>query len=678
MSKHLAILTLILTMSFTHFLSTAQQDNVLILYNSSWGAQGTFNCVQSYAGAAGNFTLCPIPNGNLIAAPACVTNLCSYDIVMVQSTYTSLNAAFMAQLIAYLQCGGNLYFQNDVGSGSSVNQQQNMNDLLAAISQPPIVLNVQSGSFQNQQPVIDVGTSGITNLCTITPLNYNSGGMLTGPGLANAATVTIPQGTIAAFWQTGYGGILGLGGEFYTSGNWAGSCLPGSGEMVWGFMSTVNPGCLTILADFVPSAFNLCENDSIFMTDVSVSDSIVQWDWIFTGGIPATSSVQNPTGITYANVGTYDITLTITDSSGVTDDTTLQITVTQCDPFASFSVIDTVCAGTAFTVTDLSTSLTGIQSWNWTIPGGNPASSNLQDPGNIVYNTSGNYNITLDVIDANGTDDTTITVVVVDCNPPIAIFSVPPDTLCPNDCITVVDMSTSDSPIISWFWNFSNGTPGASNLQNPGTICYPTAGTHPITLTVTNANGSHDTTFYVIVQPNPVANFTIAPLNPITDESVTFTNQSTGEVSSEWNINGVYYTTENPMTTFNESGTYPASLLVTSSAGCTDTITHTFSIVEELIYYVPNAFTPDGDEYNNTFKPIFYSGFDPYDYKLLIFNRWGEIIFESNNPEIGWDGSYQKSQDGLVQDGIYTWSIEFRVLINDERKSINGHVTILR
>ena len=84
--------------------------------------------------------------------------------------------------------------------------------------------------------------------------------MLSGPALANAATVSIPTGVIAAFWQTPWGGILGLAGEFYTSGNWAGICLPGSGEMVWGFMTTINPGCGGVLADFTMSSGNYIRN----------------------------------------------------------------------------------------------------------------------------------------------------------------------------------------------------------------------------------------------------------------------------------------------------------------------------------------------------------------------------------------------------------------------------------
>ena len=90
--------------------------------------------------------------------------------------------------------------------------------------------------------------------------------------------------------------------------------------------------------------------------------------------------------------------------------------------------------------------------------------------------------------------------------------------------------------------------------------------------------------------------------------------------------------------------------------------------------YVPNAFTPDGDAFNQTFKPII-TGIDIYDYELLIFDRWGELIFESHNKEVGWDGSYQGN---LVQDGVYVWKIKIKIEDVDERRTFYGHVSVLK
>lgn len=99
---------------------------------------------------------------------------------------------------------------------------------------------------------------------------------------------------------------------------------------------------------------------------------------------------------------------------------------------------------------------------------------------------------------------------------------------------------------------------------------------------------------------------------------------------------------------------------------------------EELIFYVPNTFTPDGDMYNEYFKPVFSSGYDPFDFSLIIFDRWGEIIWESHDVEVGWDGTYGIDRNKMVQDGTYTWKIEFKTTMSDERVMVVGHVNVIK
>jgi gliding motility-associated-like protein len=94
-----------------------------------------------------------------------------------------------------------------------------------------------------------------------------------------------------------------------------------------------------------------------------------------------------------------------------------------------------------------------------------------------------------------------------------------------------------------------------------------------------------------------------------------------------------------------------------------------------LIYYIPNAFTPDGDAYNQTWQPVFTKGFDPNDYHMTIFNRWGEILWESYDASVGWDGTYKGS---VIQTGTYVWKVEFGDSFNDSRHMDYGTVTILR
>lgn len=104
-----------------------------------------------------------------------------------------------------------------------------------------------------------------------------------------------------------------------------------------------------------------------------------------------------------------------------------------------------------------------------------------------------------------------------------------------------------------------------------------------------------------------------------------------------------------------------------------------FTITLELcpneIFYIPNAFTPDGDERNNLFKPIITSGVDIFNYTFLIYNRWGQIVWESFNPNIGWDGTYNGT---MCQDGVYTWKLRFKTPKTDEVKEFKGSLTLIR
>ena len=115
---------------------------------------------------------------------------------------------------------------------------------------------------------------------------------------------------------------------------------------------------------------------------------------------------------------------------------------------------------------------------------------------------------------------------------------------------------------------------------------------------------------------------------------------------------------------------------VVSDHGCVDTAQATVVVEEDLIYYVPNTFTPDGDQHNGIFKPVIESGFDPNSYRFYIFNRWGQLIFESKDIEEGWNGTF----DGVVaQDGTYTWKIEFKSTLRRQVENVvTGHVNLLR
>ncbi len=199
--------------------------------------------------------------------------------------------------------------------------------------------------------------------------------------------------------------------------------------------------------------------------------------------------------------------------------------------------------------------------------------------------------------------------------------------------------------------------------------------------TFTAASGCDSTVTINVVEFSPInASFFISEQNLTTlNTDVTFVNTTNGINSYTWTFgdDSQQSSEESPVHTYPyfDSTSYTVMLIAVNQAGCSDTVIQRIHFEEELIYFVPNTFTPDGDALNNTFEPVFTSGFDPFDYSLLIFNRWGQIIFESHDATIGWDGTYKGR---YVQDGTYTWKLEFKSSSSDERKIDVGHVIMMR
>lgn len=290
--------------------------------------------------------------------------------------------------------------------------------------------------------------------------------------------------------------------------------------------------------------------------------------------------------------------------------------------------------------------------------------------------SSGTYTVT--GTDANGCVNTDDVVITIELAPVVSFFG---DNLAGCSPLTVTFTNTTPGALSNCIWTLENGT--TLNGCGSVTTTFNNPGTFDVTLTTTSATGctaSATYTDYIYVEADPIASFTPSATSVSNFEPVvTFDNTSTGAVSYDWDFgDGSQINHEvSPSYTFpeNEPGTYDVELIAYSPLGCTDTAYATIRVTEELLYYVPNTFTPDNDDYNPTFQPVFTSGFDPYDFTLLIYDRWGEILFESHNAAIGWDGTYGGEP---TQVGTYTWKIEFKVTENDERIVEVGHVNLLR
>lgn len=202
-------------------------------------------------------------------------------------------------------------------------------------------------------------------------------------------------------------------------------------------------------------------------------------------------------------------------------------------------------------------------------------------------------------------------------------------------------------------------------------------------LTVENTGGCTSTaSLTVLSEEAPTANFAFNPMTPtIFDTEVVFTNHSDGASDYFWEISDIttgyfYSTSEESFTNRFPSDTarYEVCLIAYAPSGCPDTLCREVIVYDDIMIYVPNTFTPDGDEFNQSLM-IYANGIDRYNFEFQIYNRWGEVIFESKDSSAGWDGTYNGKP---VQDGTYVWKMSIKDPHVDFRKTLTGHINIIR
>ena len=244
--------------------------------------------------------------------------------------------------------------------------------------------------------------------------------------------------------------------------------------------------------------------------------------------------------------------------------------------------------------------------------------------------------------------------------------------------------SINGSEIAIMDYSFSNGFAYSTTDLNPLSAIFPYAGVYGVDLTATSIYGCIYTTQIpniIEVTPLPIAGFTISK-NPATwfETTIQTNDISFGNISSYvWSSVGASNITSNGNNAFISypegiTGNYEISLKVTDSEGCIDSTMLTMEIVPDIIFYAPNSFTPDDDEHNQSW--FFYiEGIDFANFNLQIYNRWGQVIWETNDVNAEWDGYF----NGLkVQAGSYPWKASFKALDNDDKQERNGLINVIR
>ena len=287
------------------------------------------------------------------------------------------------------------------------------------------------------------------------------------------------------------------------------------------------------------------------------------------------------------------------------------------------------------------------------------------------------YDYTFTVIDGCGETATAIV--------PIFVYPIPPASFYPDimeGCqpLQISFVETSPDSGQTYLWNFGDGDPSNIGSDKYPIHIYQNAGDFDVTLTVTSADGCLNTLeiFNLIhVYPKPEAKFIADPdVVSIIEPEVYFNNQSIGGDSYSWDFgDSDTSSVVNPTHIYptNAITDYIVTLIATTNRGCVDTVKKTLKVREEYTFYAPSAFSPDGDGINDFFI-CKGNGIDLDNYYLAIYDRWGEIIWETNDLFEGWNGIAKTHKK--VQNGLYKWHVIYKNSDGVEYKK-TGNVTVI-
>jgi len=222
----------------------------------------------------------------------------------------------------------------------------------------------------------------------------------------------------------------------------------------------------------------------------------------------------------------------------------------------------------------------------------------------------------------------------------------------------------------SYLWYFGNGD--TSSAAEPVYI-YNDTGLYQVMLIAINpasCNGQ-DTSYVTVDVRGPVADFTYAPEFTAPGNDITYSNQSINADNYLWDFgDGDTSSAVNPVHAFDDFGEYLVCLIATSEFGCSDSICKLLDL-NNYVVDVPNAFSPNGDDRNNI---LYVKGQGIKEIDFRVYNRWGELVFETNNINSGWDGTYKGEPQGMEAYGYYLKA----VFLNDEIVEKKGNVTLMR
>jgi gliding motility-associated-like protein len=422
------------------------------------------------------------------------------------------------------------------------------------------------------------------------------------------------------------------------------------------------------IADFSISNDKQCllGNNFVFNNSSSISSGTMTSDWSF--GDASFSNLQSPQH-TYSNFGNYDIQL-IAISNYLCKDTIVKSVDVYQMPLADFTINDTdqCLLDNSFDFTDISIAGTG-HTRTWTIL----PNTNLSNSANVnhLFSEEGMFDVQLIVTSSNLCKDTIVKNVLVVSSPEFTIDG--SIKFCLNEPI-VLNANSTDADLV-YSWKLGN-TP--VYIGNPLIDNFPKVGAYSLNIKAINSLGCEtvvDIANRVVVNalPVPLMDTSVRVL----DEGIEVTFKDITPVvvnNRAWSTTPIVQNGNSQQLIMNltDSVRLNVLLMVTDTNNCSGSTTKSYFLTIPNRYYFPSSFSPNGDGFNDVFK---ISGYNKVNYfELEIYNRWGELVFKTNDPVLGWDG---KSKGELVQQGDYIYMIKIED-INKRKIYKKGLVTVLR
>lgn len=430
----------------------------------------------------------------------------------------------------------------------------------------------------------------------------------------------------------------------------------------------------------------ICIGESVsFINQSTSSDGVL---WSFPGGIPNTSIQNNPT-ITYNSVGSFPVQITAINSVSGADSTAPVslnfVVVDSCNEqvVADFTPKDTtICMGDSILFRDLSTG--NPLEWAWFFPGAtNRNFDTVPNPDPIVYGNTGVFEVSLIVKNNSNLDNLVISsaIKVLECFQPIPRYTVQKDSICKGECVQFFsDSRFTDSHL--WIFQGADSLTDSSTALNP-IVCYDSIGLWDVTLFATNAYGTVQRTFPFAISVADTPSVDLGPDIELLAGDITLINPRSGE-GNRWiwlelgenpnNLDNPNFslncrTCAQPTASPKKTTTYIAYNV--NNHGCFAQDTITVIVLNEYYIGVPSAFSPNLDGENDRLF-VLGNGFFKIDFS--VYNRFGQRVFNTTDPVIGWDGRFNGE---ILNPGVYAYQVRVTFL-NGVEEVLSGNVTLIR